>query len=199
MKPKEKLKSKEIVKQNLERFVMHQDDEGIAKVENLAMKSGSTKSWIYRSVLIALSKKYPNKLPEDLRIERPKKFDKPFRQTTICMYGDKSKWFSLCRIWHVELGPLIRFGLELFEKGELELDLKDEQSVKKVKKSKIGKKELNKKKKKQSYRYVYQNTNIQYSFVEYWPKNPVRNLILMKRGLKNRIHPLILPKNYNSN
>ncbi len=44
-----------------ERFVMHLPDLDIFKVENLALKQGCTKSWIIRSILVALEKKYPTK------------------------------------------------------------------------------------------------------------------------------------------
>ena len=95
----------------------------------------------------------------------------------------------------MELGPLIRFAQDLFEQGELELDLEDEQTVKEVKYFSRGKKSR-KRIQHRSYRYLYQNNNTCYGFEEYWPKNPIRNLILMKRGLENRIYPLILPKNF---
>lgn len=178
-----------------ERFVMHQEDLAIAKVENLAKKSACTKSWIYRAVLVALVKKYPNELPEDVLVERPKKFDVPFRQTTICFFGDRARWFSLCRIWMVELGPLIRFAWGLYEAGELELELDSSNSVKELKKSNRGKKSIRRIQDKR-YRYLYQNDNTKYAREDFWPKNSFGNLWLMKLGLQNRIHPLILPDDF---
>ena len=119
----------------------------------------------------------------------------PFRQITICFHGDKAKWMSMTRIWMVELGPLIRFALDLFEQGELILDLENETTVKEINKSNRGKKTRNRIQKR-CYRYLYQNDNICYESKEYWPKNEKRNLILMEWGLNNRIYPLKLSKNF---
>ena len=71
--------------------------------------------------------------------------------------------------------------------------MEDEKTTKEIKQSDIGKKSR-KIIKSLSYIYLYQNNNTIYDFSEYWPKNRVRNLILMKRGLANRIHPLNLLK-----
>ena len=72
------------LKRKPERFVMHQEDVDIAKVENLARKKECTKSWIYRALLFALVKKFPGKLPDEYKVKRPGKFKGHFRQTTIC-------------------------------------------------------------------------------------------------------------------
>ena len=177
----------------IERFVMNMLDKDILKIEILAREQGCTMSWIYRALLFAVSKKFECGLPEDIEIRRPVKFDFPFRLTTICFYGDKSKWFSLARIWQVELSSLIRFSLDLYYKGELELDFDDVKTVKEIKTSNRGK--LNIKRKRSASkgcRYLYQTVADLYNKAEYRPKNPAKNLVLMERGLKNRINPLNL-------
>lgn len=176
-----------------ERFVMHLPDLDISRVENLARENGVTMSWLYRSLLFALEKKFSKGLPEDIDIHRPEKFEVPFRQTTICFHGDKTRWMTLSRIWKVELGPLLRFGLGLYFKGKLDLDLENSTTVKEVKKSKRGKMSKSRKLLGGSrYIYLFQNKSSLYDKSEFWPKNPKGNIFLMEWGLSNRIYPLNL-------
>lgn len=176
----------------IERFAMNIPDKDIAFVEKLAREYGCTMSWIYRAILFALAKKFKKGFPGDLDIHRPDKFVFPFRQTTVCFYGDKVRWMVLSRIWHVELGPLIRFGLDLYYKGELDLDLDDLKTVKEVKIVEKGK--FTKRKNLRGKRrciYQYQNIVQVYQKSAFRPKNPDRNISLMERGLSNRNYPII--------
>ena len=126
-------------------------------------------SWVYRAILKALDKQYHGHFPyENEEIKRPKKFHVPFRQTVVCFYGDKMKWMTLTRIWRIELGPLIRFGLRLYYAGKLDLDLEKPYTVKEVKSSSLGKKTRKKSKTKKSrYTYLYQNLSTCYVRKEY--------------------------------
>ena len=115
----------------------------------------------------------------------------------MLLYGDKAKWMSLTRIWQIELGPLIRFGLVLYYNGELDLDLEKPYTVKEVKNPALGKKIRKKSKtKKHRYTYLYQNISDCYARKEFWEKNAHGNIFLMEWGLANRTNPLNLPENY---
>ena len=177
----------------MERFVINMPDVDIANVEQIARENGITMSWFYRALLTALEIKFKKGLPADLEIHRPDKFQVPFRQTTICMYGDKKKWMSLSRIWMIELGPLVRFALDLYYKSELSLDLESSITVKQVKTSNRGKiKRQRSKRASTRYIYLFQSEADCHTKKNFRPKNPERNIFLMEWGLSNRINPLIL-------
>ena len=171
----------------LERFIVNMPDKIINKIELLARERGCTMSWIYRAVLFALEKKFHSGLPEDLDICRPIQFIEDFRQATVCFYGDKKKWMSLSRIWQVELGPLLRYGLDLYFKGKLKLDLESPKTVKEIKIALKGKNNR-KRSGRGGKRYIYQYLAEAFVFgaKEFRPKNQERNIQLMELGLKNR-------------
>ena len=176
---------------HIERFIVNMPDKIIMEIELLARENGCTMSWLYRAVLFALEKKFHRGLPDDVDIQRPTQFLENFRQATVCFYGDKKKWMSLSRIWQVELGPLLRYGLLIYFNGELELDLESPKTVKEIKISLIGK-NRKKRKRRGNKRYIcrYQNEAIIFGVDDFKPKNPERNLQLMEMGIKNRKNQL---------
>ena len=153
-------------------------------LEKYARKYGVTMSWIIRTVLFTYKKKYS--VPPE--VIRPRKFYEKMIRFNICFYKNKNDWQVWVHSGGKELGPVVRYILELWEVGRLDIDFDDIFTIKEHFQVKfMGKK---------SYRYGFQYRfhGMKYEKNDYWPKNRIGNIFLMDFGIRNRIYALSILK-----
>jgi len=155
------------------------------RLVEVARKTGCTKSWIVRAVFNA----YIDSYAKPPIVKRPIEFLEPHSRFNICTYGEiHREWKMITHNFNLEFSPVIRYMLEMWYLGELEVDLDTEFTCKwnKCIESAWKKENIN----NLRYASAHHSKGLLYSKEEFWPKNPFVNLILMEMGLSNRIYPL---------
>ena len=115
--------------------------------------------------------------------KRPAELNEIHTDFSLKLYGNKEEILIYSRCNGGEFSPFIRFLLELWYNGDLTIDLECVNTVKNLKKMKIG---FN------GVASVKPLLVLWYKKSEYWDKNPASNIYLMTIGLRCRVHPLIL-------
>ena len=149
------------------------------KLENIAYENGVTMSWIVRSILHQWRLEN-NKMPV---FNRPKKLIEKHTDFSLKLHGNKEELLTYSRCNGGEFSSFIRYLLNLWNIGELILDLESEITVKNIKKIKFEFKGV------ASVKPCIANW---YKKSEFWKKNPKRNISIMTLGLLCRLHPLKL-------
>ena len=151
------------------------------RIEKEARKRGLTMSWIVRSIL----RGYRSRFPEPPSINESQTADRV--RFSLCFYGDKADHLAWARHHGADLGPTIRFALDLWMRGDLKVLF----DVNSVKFSDFRKRTLAKHKfRGTGYVSTYRIKGQLYKQSDFYPINKKRNLAQMLRGLRNRIHPL---------
>ena len=147
------------------------------KLEKIAFENSVTMSWIVRAIIHQWRLNY-HSMPV---FKRPAKLSENHTDFSLKLYGNKEEILVYSRCNGGEFSPFIRHLLELWDKGDLTINLESVVTVKNIKNMKI---EFN------GVATVKQKSVVWYKKSEFWIKNPIRNLFLMSTGLSCRIHPL---------
>ena len=149
------------------------------KLEKIAFENSVTMSWIIRAVIHQW--RLENKYMPIFR--RPAELNETHTDFSLKLYGNKEEILIYSRCNGGEFSPFVRFLLELWYNGDLTIDLECVNTVKNLKKIKIG---FN------GVASVKPLSVVWYKKSDFWDKNPFRNIFLMTSGLQCRVHPLIL-------
>ena len=179
----EKIKNVTAVKQ--ENLMIHMKTTTRIKLEIVARDHGITMSWIIRSLIQTYLRE--NKIPPVT--SRPRQFNCPTIRFNVCFYNNKNELQNWIKAGGQEFGPVIRYILELWEDGKLEVDFDDLDIIKEHYNSIFLYKSI--KREGIRYGYQYQFSTETFKLSDYWLKNREGNIYLMEKGIKNRIYPLL--------
>ena len=159
------------------------------KLEIFARENGVTMSWIIRSLLQTYVRN--NKIPPETK--RPRHLPCRTIRFNVCFYNNKNELMTWVRSGGREFGPVIRYILEMWEEGKLDADVENLRTIKEHYNTIfIGKSFYSK---KEGYGFQFQFKVQVFQEKDYWLKNWTRNILLMNRGINNRIHSLFKVEN----
>lgn len=141
-----------------------------------------TISWLVRAIVL---KFIENGLPENLPITRGALGEDPQR-FNLGLYGDLKHLKQLVILGGYQLGPLLRYIVDLYLSGKIHIRLKARQSIKRLKK--YLPQEWSHPKSIGSQPRIYSfNVDVTYHLKEdYWPVNHRILFRLLTFGLRNR-------------